>query len=281
MAAEGEPTITRLGGIGRVETVAAAIRLIGMLTWLVLLQPLFLVSRVSPITRSWFLQFFWKGMLRFANVKVEVHGRISKERPLLFVSNHVSYMDIAILGSTLPGCFVSKADVGGWPVIGPLAKWAGTIFIQRKRSEAAKQKEELADQLSGGMPLILFPEGTSNDGNRVLPFKSTLFSIAEKEINGKPVLVQPVSLAYTRCRGVPIGYAWRHFYAWYGDMELAPHLWAMLHMGQLTVEVNLLPPLTLSDLGTRKNAAITCEKAVRESVSKCLTGRREGLTLSV
>jgi len=273
----GEPCLTRLGGLGQMERIAAMVRLTLMLGWVAVLFPIFLLSLVTETSRGWFTRFFWKGMLRFANVKVQVHGQVIKHRPLLFVSNHLSYMDIAILGSVLPGSFVSKADVRGWPGIGPIAVLAGTIFIERKRSAAAEQKKVLSTRLERGMPLILFPEGTSNDGNRVLPFKSTLFSIAEREIKGKPVMVQPVSISYTKCRGVPIGYAWRHFYAWYGDMELAPHIWAMLHMGQLTVDVTLLEPQSLSQLGSRKNAALVCEKVVRESVSGYLSGRAEAI----
>ncbi len=275
MANSSEPSITQFGGIGRIEAIAAGIRLALILIWIVVLLPLFVVCCLTTPTLNWFLKFFWKGVLRFANIKVVVRGEQSTQRPLLIVCNHVSYLDIAILGSVLNGRFVSKSDVAGWPGIGPLASVAGTIFIERKRSEAAKQKVELGKRLASGMPLILFPEGTSNDGNRVLPFKSTLFSVAEKEIDGKPVTVQPVSIAYTRCRGVPIGYAWRHFYAWYGDMELAPHLWALLHLGQLTVEVNVMSALSLSELGSRKNAAHVCEALVRRSVSGSLSGRED------
>ncbi|MBN2753116.1 MAG: 1-acyl-sn-glycerol-3-phosphate acyltransferase, partial [Rhodospirillaceae bacterium] len=139
---------------------------------------------------------------------------------------------------------------------------------------AARQKVELTNRLTHGTPLILFPEGTSSDGNHVLPFKSTLFSIAEEYINGQPVVVQPVAIAYTHCFGVPIGYVWRHFFAWYGDMDLVSHLWGVLCMGRLTVEVTFLEPHLLSALGSRKNAALVCHGAVKGAVASALTGHR-------
>jgi len=272
MTLASEPNVTDYADLGFTERTIARIRLTLILAWVLVCLPFYIVSVLNVKARMYCGRTFWRGVLRLSNVKLRVRGSFSKERPLLFVSNHVSYMDIAVLASLIPGYFVAKDDVSSWPGIGPIARLAGTIFVARKRTEAAKQKIELAAHLSKGMPLILFPEGTSNDGNRVLPFKSTLFSIAEKEVNGKPVMVQPIALAYTECRGLPIGYAWRHFFAWYGDMELAPHLWALLHLGQLTVDVEFLPVQSLADLGTRKNAAAVCQEIIRSSVSRALSG---------
>lgn len=272
MAQAKEPTPANFGDHGAIESVIAGARLGAIVLWLLLMLPVYLVCMASDTAQTAANRVFWRGVLRLANVRVRVQGRVSPLRPLLFVSNHASYLDIPILGSLLPGAFVAKADIAHWPGIGIVAKLGRTVFVERKRTEAVRQKEELTRRLARGEPLILFPEGTSDDGNRVLPFKSTLFSIAEEEIDGQPVMVQPVAVAYTRCFGVPIGYLWRHFFAWYGDMDLAPHLWEVLHMGRLTVEVTFLEPRMLSALGTRKAAAEYCHGAVRAALARSLSG---------
>jgi 1-acyl-sn-glycerol-3-phosphate acyltransferase len=279
---EAAPTPSRFGDHGRLESVVAGVRLVAIVAWFLLALPVYVLCMVTEGAQTVCNRIFWSGVLRLANIRVRVHGRPSALRPLVFVGNHVSYLDIPVFGSLLPGIFVAKAEVAGWPGLGFVARLGRTVFVERKRTEAARQKKELGERLARGTPLILFPEGTSDDGNRVLPFKSTLFSIAEEEVNGQPVMVQPVAIAYTRCFGVPIGYLWRHFFAWYGDMDLAPHLWEVLHMGRLTVEVTFLEPHTLAALGSRKNAALVCHAAVREAVSRSLSGREpdpDALTL--
>lgn len=273
MQRAAEPTPGTFGQHGRIESVIAGLRLALILAWLLLLLPVYLPAMMWEPAQTALNKLFWRGVLRLANVRVRVFGRASPLRPLLFVSNHVSYLDIPVLGSLLPGSFVAKAEIAKWPGIGLVAKLGRAVFVERKRTEAARQKEELSRRLGRGVPLILFPEGTSDDGNRVYPFKSTLFAIAEEAVDGQPVMVQPVAVAYTRCFGMPIGYVWRHFFAWYGDMDLAPHLWQVLRMGRLTVEVTFLEPRMLSALGSRKAAAEHCHAAVRAAVARSLSGR--------
>ncbi|MGE4527624.1 MAG: lysophospholipid acyltransferase family protein [Rhodospirillaceae bacterium] len=275
MRKEAEPTAARFGELGGLESLVAGVRLGMIFLWLLICLPVYATAMaLSERAQTVCNRVFWKGVLRLANIRVRVHGRVAATRPLLVVSNHISYLDIPVLGSLIPGFFVAKADVAGWPGLGVLAKLGRTVFVERKRAEAARQKVELTARLAHGTPLILFPEGTSSDGNRVLPFKSTLFSIAEEYIEGQPVVVQPVAVAYTHCFGVPIGYLWRHFFAWYGDMDLAPHLWSVLRMGRLTVEVNFLEPRLLSALGSRKNAAAVCHEAVKTALGRAHTGHR-------
>ena len=145
--------------------------------------------------------------------------------PVLFACNHMSYSDIAILGSLLPASFVAKAEVANWPLFGLLAKLQRTVFIDRRATKATEQRDEMICRLEGGDSMILFPEGTSSDGNKVLPFKSALFGVAQVEPHGQPLLVQPVSLAYTRLDGMPVGRALRPYFAWYGAMTLVSHFW--------------------------------------------------------
>ena len=139
------------------------------------------------------------------------------KRPVLFASNHISYPDITVLGSLIPGSFIAKAEVAHWPFFGWLAKLQRSVFVDRQVRSTARQRDAIAERLATGDALILFPEGTSGDGNRVLPFKSALFSVARNRERAAPITVQPVSIAYTRLDGMPIGRRLRPFFAWYGD----------------------------------------------------------------
>jgi len=146
-----------------------------------------------------------------------------------------------------------------------MAQIAGTVFVERRARHSRTQRDEMTDLLGrDGNSLILFPEGTSSNGQGVLPFKSSLFSVAEGDLKSLPV--QPVSVAYTRLDGMPLGRGWRSHYTWYGDMELADHLWMAIGLGRLTVTLVFHPPVTLEQWGSRKALAEHCEKAVRSGV---------------
>lgn len=228
----------------------------------------------------------WRGYSRYARAYFRVCNRLlgfrvvtrgaaqASAKPVLYVSNHASYLDILILGSVLDGCFVAKSEVAGWPGFGFLARVAQTVFVDRKRGATARERDQLSNRLAAGDSLILFPEGTSNDGNRVLPFKSAFFATAQATIaNGAPLPVQPVSVAYTLLDGRIMGRAFRPFYAWYGDMTLAGHLFAALGLGKLTVEVIFHPIVTIADFTDRKALANHCHDVVSNGVVAALAGR--------
>ena len=210
---------------------------------------------------------------RIAGFKVEVRGTRRREHPTLFVCNHVSYFDIPIIGALVDGCFVAKSEVRTWPVIGLMARLQRSVFIERVARRAADHRNELLDRLESGDNLILFPEGTSSDGNAVLPFKSSLFAIAESRVAGQPVVVQPVSIAYTKLDGMPLGRYLRPFFAWYGDMDLASHLWQALALGRCTVVVEFHPPVTIAEFGSRKALSEHCQKAATEGVAAAISDR--------
>jgi 1-acyl-sn-glycerol-3-phosphate acyltransferase len=218
---------------------------------------------------------------RLIDLHIETRGAISTAKPILFVCNHSSYLDISVLGSLIRGSFVAKAEVANWPFFGFLAKLQRTVFVDRqRRASAHQQRDQLAQRLNAGDNLILFPEGTSNDGNRTLPFRSALFGVAERIAdNGGseplPLTIQPVSLAYVRLNGMPIGRSLRPFLAWYGDMELLGHLWHVVGLGRITVAVEFHPPVTLTQFGSRKTLSEYCQRAVAEGVATALAGRRD------
>jgi 1-acyl-sn-glycerol-3-phosphate acyltransferase len=203
----------------------------------------------------------YRGLVRAVGIRIETVGQPCRDHPVLYVANHCSYLDIVALGSQLDASFIAKKEVASWPGIGRMARIAGTVFVERRPRHSRSQRDELSARLQEGRnSLILFPEGTSSDGLGVLPFKSSLFSVAESV--GPTLPVQPVSLAYTRLDGLPLGRGWRSHYAWYGDMDL----WMMLGLGRVTITVVYHPPVTLAQWGSRKGLAEHCEKAVRRGV---------------
>lgn len=205
--------------------------------------------------------------------RIKVEGARSAEKPTLFIANHTSYLDIEILGALIEGSFVAKHEVARWPFFGWLAKLQRTVFVDRRVRSTAAQRDAIRERLDAGDNLILFPEGTANDGNRVLPFKSALFSVADYNGRGGALTVQPVSLAYTRLDGIPLGRFYRPFFAWYGDMELAPHLWAMLGLGTVEVAVTFHRPVSLAQFGSRKALAEHCQRVIARGVAQALAGR--------
>jgi 1-acyl-sn-glycerol-3-phosphate acyltransferase len=210
---------------------------------------------------------------RILGIHIERRGRQSRVHPTLFVSNHVSYLDITILAAMIAGSFVAKTEVKSWPYFGWLARLQRTVFVERRSTRADNARDEILERLMAGDNLIMFPEGTSSDGNRVLPFKSALFSVAEHWADASPLTIQPVSVAYTKLDGLPLGRYLRPFYAWYGDMDLMPHLWQLAGLGQLTVVVHFHPPVTLAELGSRKALSDYCQDRSQRGLAAALSGR--------
>lgn len=263
-------TARALGSSGR-----GALRLSLYLLWTLLLIPL----QALAVARGWRLcrtlpRFYHRVCTRLMGLDVVVRGEQVSGGPVLFVSNHSSYLDISVLGSLIPGSFVAKTEVGTWPFFGLLARLQRTVFVERKaRTSVDKQRDDIGGRLDAGDSLILFPEGTSSDGNRTLPFKTALFAVAARRIDGRPLTVQPVSVAATRLDGIPMGIAFRPFYAWYGDMDLVPHLWQAFRLGGMTIEVEFHPPVTIDGFSSRKALADHCQRVVADGVARAISGR--------
>ena len=217
-------------------------------------------------------------VLALIGVRVRVVGAPSPARPLLIVANHVSWLDICVLGSCVPLCFVAKAEVGRWPGVGLLARLQRTIFVDRtSRTATGKVAREMAARMNDGDPVVLFAEGTSSDGNRVLTFRSALIGAARQAMgdkgegeDGAGAAIQPLAIAYVRQNGLPLGRTGRPRLAWYGDMDLAPHLMEVLRRGAVDVELHFGAPL---DGTNRKAATLSAEKAARAMLAGALTGR--------
>jgi 1-acyl-sn-glycerol-3-phosphate acyltransferase len=222
-------------------------------------------------------RFYHRIVCRLIGIRISVTGA-PVEGGVLMAANHLGWLDITILSTIAPLSFVAKQEVGTWAFFGTLARLQRTIFIRRERAKAAEDRDTIRKRLAAGETLVMFPEGTSSDGNRVLPFKSSLFSAAELTLGEdaahhvRHVPVQPVSIAYVALHGMPMGRETRPFFAWYGDMELVPHFWEAFWMGPIDVVVELHKPMTIDEAGDRKRLAAAVESTVRSGVIRALHG---------
>lgn len=218
-----------------------------------------------PVT-PWITVGVCRVALRLLGLRLSGQGQPLRGRGAM-VANHASWVDIFALNAAAPLYFVSKVEVAGWPGIGWLARATGTLFVTRDRAEASGQKLMMEARLRAGHRLLFFPEGTSSDGRRVLPFKPTLFAAFFEHDLADLLQVQPVSVTYH----APPGRDAR-FYGWWGDMDFGAHLLAVLAAarrgeGSGRVEVVWHPPLAVRDFAGRKPLAAACEAAVRAGMA--------------
>jgi 1-acyl-sn-glycerol-3-phosphate acyltransferase len=208
-------------------------------------------------------------------VRIREVGARSTANPALILSNHVSWLDICVISALAPVVFVAKSEVARWPLFGWLAKLQRTIFINRQaRHQTGAATREIAGRLLGGDAVVLFAEGTSSDGTRVLPFRSSLVGAVHHALgattNHTHVIVQPMSLAYVGFGGVPMGRGLRERVAWYGDADLIPHLLHVLASGAVDVTVSWGEATAYDMSADRKAIARDSEKSVRRMTAAAL-----------
>jgi 1-acyl-sn-glycerol-3-phosphate acyltransferase len=208
-------------------------------------------------------------------VRKHVTGTRAQGR-VLIVCNHVSWLDISVLVSLAPVVFVAKREVASWPLFGLLAKLNRSVFVDRtRRTQTAAANREIATRLANGDPVVLFAEGTSSDGNRVLPFRSSLIGavhadLADGEGRGEPVVIQPLSIAYVGLDGVATGRQHRPRIAWYGAMDLLPHLARLIRHGAIDVAITWGEPIAVTADHDRKALARTLEADVRRMTTAAM-----------
>ncbi len=251
----------------------AVARLIACLPLTLCLMPLQMVAlTIGGRTAHAIPRLYHNILCRIVGLNVRVDGTISNRRPTLFVANHISYADIPAFLAVVDASFVAKAEIAEWPFFGFLAKLNRTVFVRRRSRHAGEQRDEIRQRLEAGDNIILFPEGTSHDGQRILPFKSALFSVAEGVGNGG-LTVQPVSVAYTRLDGIPLRRALRPQYAWYGDMELLPHLFELMGSGTAQIHLIFHDPVSIDRFPSRKALAEFCQRTIGAGVDAANSGR--------
>ena len=224
--------------------------------------------------RRWIPNLYHRLVLFMLGIRVQVQGAPARERPLLLVSNHSSWIDILALSSITPLKFIAKSEVAKWPLFGLFAKLQRTVFVDRaKRQATVAVNREIAARLSEGDPVVLFGEGTSSDGNRILPFRTALIGATQHALGQEGrSFVQPVSVAYTRLHGLPMGRQHRAVAAWRGHMSLMPHLSRVIRTGALDVVVTFGAPVAVEAGVDRKALAFSLEETVRQMHAAALAG---------
>jgi 1-acyl-sn-glycerol-3-phosphate acyltransferase len=265
------------GGIGYntgMIRFVAALLAVAMLT--LLLAPFQLIA----LAFGWRWQqriplLFHRAFCALAGVRIREIGRRTRDTPVLILSNHVSWLDICVIGALGPVAFVAKSEVASWPVFGWLAKLQRTIFIEReRRQKTGAATQEIGDRLLGGDAVVLFAEGTSSDGIRILPFRSALIGAVHHALGESThhtqITVQPLSLAYVGFGGLPVGRALRDHVAWYGDLDLIPHFIGVLAAGAIDITVTWGEAIAYDISADRKKIARDAEAAVRRMTTAAL-----------
>jgi lyso-ornithine lipid O-acyltransferase len=216
---------------------------------------------------------------RILGVRIRAIGRRVDAEPLLIVANHVSWLDISVISTVAPVVFVAKQEVATWPVFGLLARLQRSVFVDRTRRQKTQDvNSTIARRLADGDAVLLFAEGTSSDGNRVLTFRSALIGSARDAIaeagHVERVWIQPLSIAYTAMLGLPLGRRHRSAVAWYGLMSLIPHLRQLVARGAVDVTVSWGDPVPYDQSSDRKVVARRLEDAVR---AMTVAGLRRGM----
>jgi 1-acyl-sn-glycerol-3-phosphate acyltransferase len=257
------------------------LRVVMLIAWFIVLLPFQILALLfrSGLAKK-IPMVFHRGVARVLGLQFDVGGQVANSGPILFVSNHSSWLDIIVLSALAPVSFVAKSEIASWPGVSILAKLQDTVFVARKRAKTRDSLAAICGHLADGANLVLFPEGTRGDGNCILPFKSALFSAAENKgaPNAAP-LVQPVSIAYTHLDGFPLGRRSRPRLTWYGKMRLGRHLWGMLSNGPARIAVDFHQPVQLAEFETRKKLATYCRQVIVGSHGGAISGRPQPLPI--
>ncbi|MGI9357715.1 MAG: lysophospholipid acyltransferase family protein [Rhizobiaceae bacterium] len=245
--------------------------------WLLLTVPLqlllLLLAKTGWVAPAGFVPvIFHRGLLIILGIRLHRNRRLSNIRPLLIVANHVSWLDIVVLGSIRPLSFVAKSDMEDWPVFGTLAKLQRTVFIRREdKRRAGEQANMIAERMTAREIMVLFPEGTTTDGNGLQPFKTPLFEAAKLALKESPVetaAVQPCAIRYSHIHGLAIGRAERPHVAWPGETGLGESLLNIAAEGALDVTIHVGERIELNETSNRKQIAARAIDSLRDMLAK-------------
>lgn len=239
--------------------------LLAMSFFVILVAPVQALARRSNWPLQHFIQrFFCRTMLSVIGIETIPHGALGAAAPRFVVANHVSWTDILAIASLHPLTFLAKSEVAGWPVLGFLARLQGTVFVERANRQAIpKVNAALAQKLREGQDLVVFAEGTSSDGTKVLKFNASHFAMLHDLAQGPNALtaaVIPVAFAYAARKNDGAG----NFDAgWYGDMSFVPHLWSLMRRGGARCHIFFGAPLDPTAFPDRKALAEAAQQSVQ------------------
>ena len=197
-------------------------------------------------------------------------GELSSHRPVVYVVNHCSWIDVVALGSVLPGCFVAKGEIADWPIISWIAKLGRTVFVSRSKTGVRRERGNIASRLADGDNIILFPEGTTSDGTRVLRFQTAFLAIADAESGP---FIQPVTLVYDGINGLPMHRHDRPVVSWYGDMDMASHFPVVGRLRSVHATMILDEAIAPGTFTNRKALATALEARLAANAAALRQGR--------
>ena len=246
------------------------LRLIIFLLFTLVLLPFQLVIVFLIKKNTYIIPYFFHNLCRrIFGIKIKICGKASGNFPVLFISNHASYLDILILGSLFKTSFVAKKEVAKWPLFGILAKLQNTIFVDRRISSLKSQENQIIEHLNKKNNLVIFPEGTSSDGNKVLPFKSSLFNIFEENLDSG-IFIQTITIVYKKINGISLNRIDRKDITWHSNMYLVPNILNVLKKFSIEVEVIFNQEFLPNKKWDRKKIALQCWKKINYNLTNSL-----------
>ena len=239
-----------------------------ILVWILLMPALFFITRFVGYSGCKSLpHYFHRGVRRILGLRVSFSGELNTQQPCLYASNHISYLDVFVLGG-IRAYFIAKSEVASWPVLGSLARFQNTLFFERATGRAKYQLKVMQSHLIKGNSLILFPEGTSTNGTYVEPFKSSLFEAANISQTEPRVAIQAITVAYTDQDGRKMNQEVRDHYAWYAKMPFGSHFRNLFALKKVDVKVHFHPVCYLDQFETRKQCAQYCQQLVSTKLAQ-------------
>ena len=224
--------------------------------------------------KIWFPQVYWGCFARMIGMRIRVIGtpvtRRSRGRSVVFVANHASWLDVAVIGARLQTCFVSKDAVRDWPGVNVVAKLGRTAYVSRHRASTGRERDVLRQRLDAGDNILLFPEGTTDDGSRVMRFRSSFLSVTEGD---DPPIVQPLSIGYDRLAGLPTGRGNRPLFSYYGNMSIDTHFWRLVQCHGFRATLLVHAPVDPKDFPDRKLLARALHATVAEGAARLRQNR--------
>lgn len=255
-------------------SLRAALRIAGLLMFALPLAAA-QICIAAPLFRDYdtIPRLLHRGVMKIVNLRVTFNGAVASGKPTVFAANHMSYLDVTVLGSRLRGSFISKAEVRKWPLIGALARESGVIFTQRRIGTLRRDQEEIVRALNSGRDIILFPEAGTGNGDDVRPFKAGHLSVAFNNVSRTPLekeaQVQPVSIRVTHVGGREVRQepSLRYNYTWHGG-NLLKHCWNVARIPEMRLDVTFHPPCDPADFPDRKAFVRAVESAVRSACDR-------------
>lgn len=257
----------------------ARLRIVLAIAFVAFATPFLALAQAIAMRTGWYSETIFpplwhRAVVAALGLRIRVTGEMSSSRPLLIAANHISWADIVVIGSLFEVQFIAKSEMSKWPVMGFLSKLQRTVFVERERKrKSGEQAGEIATRLAAGHAMVLFAEGTTADGNFILPFKSSLFGAAQMAIDEHTadcVYVQPLAIAYTRLHGIAMGRRSRMIHSWVGDEGLWPSLKRFLASRAVDVELRFGEPVLFDATTNRKDVARRVEASVRTMMGEML-----------